>query len=119
MTPVANPSAQTLGYSLPSPTLAEGKKAKPEQQVPSLVSTTVVGTPRGIPDTKRHTTWPRGNKTQYNIVFPLWTRSQAGVPTSTITASSNSSPVTREVKRLGFKSLAEIRGSEQQARVGW
>lgn len=47
----------------------------------------------------------RGNRTECNTVFPLRTRSQAGIPASTITTSSGpSSPASKRGsgKRLGF-----------------
>lgn len=58
------PSAQTLEYSLLSPTPAKGKGASLSDRYP-LLSAPVVWTPREVPATKRHTTWPRGNKIQY------------------------------------------------------
>lgn len=72
--------------------------------------------PPGESQTLRDTPLGPEGIRQYNIVFPLWTRSQAGVLTSTITASSNSSPVTREVKRLGLSPL--LKSEAVNSRLG-
>lgn len=115
------PSAQTLGYSLLSPTPAEGKEESLSNSYP-LLSAPVVQTPREVPATKRSTAWPRGSKMQCNSVptvdqEPSWHPNKHHCyihpPAAAVLLQGR-------WKRpgFGFKSVVEIRGSEQQAEVG-